>query len=177
MSLSLWNSVDPLFDDFLPLSSRRGGNSNSNSWLSNFHPMQGNQLQMRETKNGYDIEVDLPGIPKDRIKLSIDRNNMIEIDAKEEQKEENENEGVKSVKRTQRQFYRKFSLPKDACKDSLNADFVDGVLTMHLNKLGGGKDEKEDHKKYIDINASSSSSTKGVSSEAGKSTSSKASKN
>ena len=164
MALSLWNNIDPLFDDLMrtpfALNPRRSEvNEPTSSWLSTFHPMQGNQLTMRETKTGYDLEVDLPGIPRDRIKLSIDRNDMIEIDAKEDQKEESEKEGVKTTRRSRRQFYRKFSLPQDACKESLKADFVDGVLSMHLDKLGGGKGDKGE-KKFIDINPSSSSGSK-----------------
>ena len=66
---------------------------------------------MKVTENAYEFSLDVPGVSKENIKISIDnKTDLVEILAEEKSKEENP-EGNTT---THRYYKRSFSLPEDA---------------------------------------------------------------
>lgn len=91
--------------------------------------------QLKETKDNYELEVKMPGIKKDDIKVTLD-NNVLSIiaESKLDEKEEKEEEGVTYFsKRFERFSYnRQFQLPIGV-KD-ISSLYEDGLLKVIMKK-------------------------------------------
>ncbi|WP_297443452.1 Hsp20/alpha crystallin family protein [Sulfurimonas sp.] len=101
----------------------------SNAKLNNLSYPRTN---MQHTDSTYILEFDLAGVPKENIKLSIDENNILNIEGvKKESKKEKENNYVK-----QEIFYGSFKrmiqLPQDIDKDKLKTKYDNGILTITI---------------------------------------------
>ena len=96
------------------------------------------KTDIKEKKDKYIIEMDLPGYAKDNINLELN-NGYLEISAKVE-KEENSDEEEKFVRRER--FYgecsRSFYVGEDVTEDDINAEFKNGTLKIEVPK----KEEK-----------------------------------
>ena len=106
------------------------------------------KTDIRETKDSYIIEMDLPGYSKDNINLSL-KDGYLNISAKVE-KEKNENEESKYVRKER--YYgecsRSFFVGDNLKEEDINAEFKDGILKIDVPK----KEEKpSDETKYIEI--------------------------
>ena len=114
------NSFD-LFDDF---------------FKDDFFKKENNLMKtdIREKKDKYIIEVDLPGCEKENINLKLD-NGYLEISAKTF-KEENDDEDERFVRKER--FYgecsRSFYLGEDITEDDIDAEFKNGILKINLPK-------------------------------------------
>ena len=79
------------------------------------------------------VKVDLPGLSKDEIKISVQDNQLV---LKGEKKKENEVKEENSL-RTERffgSFYRSVRLPSQVDAGKAKAKYVDGVLTLTIPK-------------------------------------------
>lgn len=99
--------------------------------------------------NGKDkvvLNIDLPGLKKEDISVKIeDRVLTIEGERKSENEEKKENFYRKE--RSYGRFQRAFNLSDDVLIDDVNADFIDGVLKLTLEK-----DNTKEELKQITIN-------------------------
>jgi HSP20 family protein len=156
MSLSLWRELDNDFDDFFgghhrhrPLRIFDYGPSASNS-LSKVGSNA--QLGLHETPDGYDITVDVPGVSKENVTVSVDNEkNLVEVIAHQKDENSSDKDGEKRSSRSERYYQRNFTLPLDAKKDSLQAKLDHGVLQLSLKKVKPEEIAK-DKKKLIAIN-------------------------
>lgn len=86
------------------------------------------------------IKVDLPGVKKENISLTVSKDD-IEIKAEAKKVLEKEGKGYYRRERSYKGFYRKIALPAKVIPEKTTADYSDGVLTITLTK------EKEKKKK------------------------------
>ncbi len=96
-------------------------------------------VNIREQEDGWKLELAVPGIPKEKIKIQLE-NNLLTITA--EQTEEKE-----EVKYQRREFgyvsfSRSFTLPEIVNVEGIQAKQEDGVLSLHLPKKMPVKNEK-----------------------------------
>jgi len=95
------------------------------------------RLDVRETPQEVIVAADLPGVPKESIKASVDEDGLLQIRAeKREEKIENEPSGQWTWReRHSGVVQRSIQLPKsiDAGK-AAQAEFKDGVLQLKFNK-------------------------------------------
>lgn len=95
------------------------------------------RLDVRETPQEVIVAADLPGVPKESIRASVDEDGFLQIRAeKREEKTENEPSGQWTWKeRHSGVVQRSIQLPKsvDAGK-AAQAEFKDGVLQLKFNK-------------------------------------------
>ena len=107
------------------------------------------KTDIKETKDNYLIEMDLPGYDKDNINLSL-KDGYLSISAKVE-KEENENEEEKYVRKER--FYgecsRSFYVGDDITEEDIDAEFKNGILKIEIPKKENNQDQKEN--KQIEI--------------------------
>lgn len=87
-------------------------------------------VNVKETDKSYQVEVVAPGFEKTDFKVNIDQN-LLTIEA-EKQKEENE----KQIRReySYRSFKRSFTLDEKIDATSIEASYINGVLTLNLPK-------------------------------------------
>lgn len=93
------------------------------------------KTDIRETKDKYIIDIDLPGFDKENINLSLNKG-YLEISAKVD-KEENNDEEEKYVRKER--FYgecsRSFYVGEDITKEDIQAEFKNGILKIEVPKL------------------------------------------
>jgi HSP20 family protein len=88
---------------------------------------------LRETGDGYIVEMDVPGMSRDDLELTV-LDNVLSIKGERKQSEELKEEGVHRVERRYGTFQRSFEIPGGFDSEHVKADYKDGVLTVHLPK-------------------------------------------
>ncbi len=79
------------------------------------------------------VSAELPGMDKDDIKLSVDNNHLI-IEGEKKIESESREEGCYRVERSWGTFQRSVPLPTGIDVETSQADFKNGVLSVHLPK-------------------------------------------
>jgi HSP20 family protein len=96
-------------------------------------------LDVAETERNYTVQVDLPGIAKDDVKIAIEgRRVSIEAQA-EHNAEQKDGERVIYSERSSTRYARSFTLPSEVDQAESSAKMAHGVLTLTLAKRGAGK--------------------------------------
>ncbi len=91
-------------------------------------------INMAKNKHSqYTIEVDLPGVRKEDIDLSID-GNTLSVSAERCMKEEVKKEDYYHLSSYFGKIARSFTLPESIDKDKLDAEYKDGRLYIRLNE-------------------------------------------
>lgn len=91
------------------------------------------KFDVKETKNSYLIQADLPGLKEEDLDLSIS-GNMLNVSGSREEEKRQEDQRYFTMERSYGEFNRSFSLPEGADPESIKADLKDGVLTIELKK-------------------------------------------
>ncbi len=99
-------------------------------------------VNTREDEKDYKIEVDLPGIKKEDIKVNIDPDNhTLTISGERKFKDEVKKEDYYKIESSYGKFMRTFSLPENVNTDNIDAKTEDGVLHITIPKIE--KEQKE----------------------------------
>ena len=91
------------------------------------------KVDVREEKDGYILEADLPGLTEKDIEVRMENNILSIVSDKKEEKVEKQ-EGYLVRERRGYSFTRSFVLPEDVNREAIDAKFKNGVLTLTLNK-------------------------------------------
>ena len=86
-------------------------------------------VDIRETETGIAVQMELPGIAKKDVDISLD-NHVLTV--RGERHFEGEKERYHRIERTYGKFARSFRLPHDIDGGKVKAGFADGVLTLEL---------------------------------------------
>lgn len=107
------------------------------------------RTDIRETEEGYVIDVDLPGYNKEDIKIDV-TDGYLTINAKMNQEKNDENKG--NYVRRER-FYgecsRSFYVGESVEAEDIKAAFKNGILSLEIPKVD--EEKKLPEKKYIEI--------------------------
>ena len=107
------------------------------------------KTDIRENKDNYVIDVDLPGFDKKDIKIDV-TDGYLTINAKVSN-EANDKEKGKYIRKER--YYgecsRSFYVGEDVKSDDIKASFKNGILSLELPKVEESK--KAPEKKYIEI--------------------------
>jgi HSP20 family protein len=91
-------------------------------------------LDLAETEAGYKVILDLPGVAKQDVNVSVD-GRRVSIEAHGQRSDEkNEGERVIYRERAQTRYARSFTVPQDVDAAQAQARLEQGVLTLHLPK-------------------------------------------
>ncbi len=91
-----------------------------------------------EDKDQYTLKMDLPGIKKEDVKLSLVDGELI-ISGERKQEHEEKDSKYHRIERSFGKYYRSFSLPQKIEADKINAEFRDGQLTITVPKAEEAK--------------------------------------
>ncbi len=119
---TLQERLNKVFDDMFPgaLKSRE-----TNEWIP--------AVDIYETNDAINIEVEAPGMKQEDIKINLENNTLtIYGERKFEKKEENKN--YYRMERSYGSFSRSFLLPENVNVEGIKAKYKDGVLTITLPK-------------------------------------------
>lgn len=109
----------------------------SNEGVSSFVPV----VNTREGESAYHIDVDLPGVKKEEIKVNVEKN-ILTISGERKTKEEVKEEDYYKVETSFGKFSRSFTLPDRSDIEHIEARSTDGVLEVIIPKLEESKDKK-----------------------------------
>lgn len=125
---SLQREIDRLFGEYMPVFGE--GDFEAGVWAPS--------LDLKETDTEYIVKVDVPGIPKDQVTVSLeDQRLTVSGERKEEKKQDNDSRIV--VERSYGSFLRTLALPKAASEKDVDAKMKDGVLTIRVQKSEAAK--------------------------------------
>lgn len=98
------------------------------------------RVDIYENDDNFYLEFDLPGMAKEDIKLSVDKNRVLAVEGTKKQL--NDSEGVNILRNERRygEFWRSFELPDSVDSEKISAKFENGVLTLTIPKIA--KQEK-----------------------------------
>ena len=127
-----------LFDDFdswfdAPVEKRFFGKKNP---LYGKHAKNLMKTDVREKKDSYEVDIDLPGFKKDEIKLELENGYLTISAAKGLDKDETDKKTGKYIRREryagscQRSFY----VGKDVTEEDIKASFKHGILKLTILK-------------------------------------------
>ena len=121
-------SFNSLFEDFFTDIPVLYKNDVSESAWKGFAP-----VNIKETDKNYSLEVVSPGFEKTDFKVNMDQNILtISVEKKNEVKTENEKQVRKEY--SYRSFKRSFTLDEQIDTNNIEANYVNGVLTLNLPK-------------------------------------------
>ncbi len=118
--------------------------SKTDTFKADFVP----SINTREGEYAYHVEVDLPGMSKDDINISVEDNTLV-ISGERDFKDEVKEESYYKVESSFGSFSRSFTLPEEADIENIHAESTDGVLEIIVPKLEEAKVNKV---KKISIN-------------------------
>ena len=108
-------------------------------------------VNVKEDNKQYVIEVAVPGLKKEQVNMSIDKDGYLtlSIENKNEQKDENKKEHYLRREFSYTSYRQSYALPDNVNADKIEANVADGVLKVVLPKVEK-KEEKEDVK-HIEV--------------------------
>lgn len=117
-------SID-LFNSIINYPEKNGGKN----FDADFLPT----VNSREDDKAYYLEVDLPGVKKEDIDLSIEKG-ILTVSGERKSKEEVKEKDYYKIESSYGKFTRSFSLPKKVDENRIEAKTQDGVLELTIPK-------------------------------------------
>ena len=102
------------------------------------------RTDVRETDNGYEIDMDLPGFKKDEITLDLSQGNLT-VSARKSMEKKNEDEKGRMLRqeRYAGSMSRSFYVGDHITEEDIKARFEDGVLRLTVPKKEAKKAEEK----------------------------------
>ncbi|MGV3588432.1 MAG: Hsp20/alpha crystallin family protein [Adhaeribacter sp.] len=136
-----------LMDDFVPptfssMIDRFFQDSvNQRRRMADFNP----QVDACETENGFEIELTLPGLKKEDIKIELQEGRLT-VSGERKFRNEDTNKRYQIIESQYGSFSRSFQLPNNIDPNAINAEFQDGILRLTVPK-----DKQKTQKHQIQI--------------------------
>ncbi len=130
---SLWNmqrEINRMFDDVVG----GGMQDDASTGLSMWTP----PVDIVEHETEYEVKVELPGVRKDDVKITLE-SSVLTIRGEKKQEKEIKEDNLHRIERSYGSFQRSFTLPTTVKSDKIEANYRDGVLTVTLPKAEEAK--------------------------------------
>ena len=106
-----------------------------NFWNNGNHRMQSSvPVNIRETENGFEVDLVAPGLKKEDFKVTMDRGLLTVSFQHEEQAEQKEDGKWLRNEYKCQSFSRSFTIGEGVDTSGINARYIDGVLHLSLPK-------------------------------------------
>lgn len=128
----LWNmqrEINRMFDSFF-----QGGGRDEDFGPGLWTPA----VDIAEQENDYVVKIELPGISKDDVKITLE-SNILTIRGEKKREQDLKEENYHRVERSYGAFQRSFTLPTTVRSDKIDASYKDGILTVLLPKAEEAK--------------------------------------
>lgn len=91
------------------------------------------RADVAETDDAYRLSLDLPGIDRDTLDVTLD-DGTLKISGERRHQSERTDGRVHRVERAHGRFFRSFALGNDVDPDAIEASYDDGVLDVRIGK-------------------------------------------
>ena len=98
--------------------------------MGGFHP----RVDITEDDKNLFVHVELPGMEKDQVKISINEEKMLTIKGEKKSEEKKEDKNYVRTERVFGSFSRSFALPEFTDIEKVDAKFENGVLELAIAK-------------------------------------------
>ncbi len=127
-------SFSSLFNDFFDQTLLNWGNSNFSSTHTSIP-----SVNLKETKDNFEVEVAAPGLEKKDFQITLD-GNYLTISSSKEEKQEHTEPDYKRKEFSYQSFRRTIKLPEDVIDDErIAATYENGLLQLTIPKKGETK--------------------------------------
>jgi HSP20 family protein len=89
-------------------------------------------LNILEKENGFRVELAVPGMIKDNIKIDINKENQFVISAEKKTESEEKQERFLRKEFAYAQFVKTLTLPDDVDKETISASYDNGILAVDI---------------------------------------------
>ncbi len=134
--LGIQKEINRMFENFF-----RGGVDDTDLMATGWKPA----VDIAETADEYVAKVELPGIEKNDIKITME-NNILTIRGEKSQENKEKDVNFHRVERFYGSFQRSFELPGNVRNDKIDAEYKDGILSIRLPKAEEAKAKQIDVK-------------------------------
>ena len=90
-------------------------------------------VDVREDKDAYHIEAELPGFKPENVDVNVD-NGVLTVTAERRYEKRDEEKGYQRVERRYGTFRRSFTLPDSVSPDQIEATLQEGILSVRIPK-------------------------------------------
>jgi len=91
-------------------------------------------VDVLENDKAYEIKANLPGIPKEKVNISVKENQLIISASHEVSKEEKQKDTIIRSERFSGSYQRVISLPDNCDAENIKAKLDNGVLSLNIPK-------------------------------------------
>ncbi len=136
-TLTRWEPMGDLEERLSSLFGRapaRRANGREELTLADWSPL----ADITEDDKEYLIKAELPDVKKEDVKVTVE-NGVLTISGERKFEKEEKKKRYHRVERAYGTFVRSFTLPDDADANNVNAEFKNGVLTVHVGKSESAK--------------------------------------
>jgi len=126
----LRNEMNRMFDNFFSQSTSQDPLQRRNDWRPS--------VDILEHEDAIHLIAELPGVPKDKIKLAT-ANGVLTLSGEKNTPEVKKSDCYHCSERFFGAFERKFSLPTNVDLNKIQADYHDGILKIKLPKTEEAK--------------------------------------
>lgn len=127
--LNMQREINRMFDDFF-----QSDRDESSLLAPNWKPA----VDIVEEDNAYVAKVELPGVSKEDVKISM-QDNVLTIRGEKKAEKKAREGNMHRIERYSGSFQRSFSLPNSVKNDRIEAEFKDGILTITMPKAEEAK--------------------------------------
>ena len=108
--------------------------------VGNFVP----SVDVAEDKDNVLVHVELPGMSKDEVKITVSDDNVLTIRGEKKREKKTEKENYYRLERSFGEFVRSFTLPAEVNGERITATFDKGILSVTLPKLVPAKPKERE---------------------------------
>lgn len=90
-------------------------------------------VDITETADAFELKVELPGIPRENVKVNV-QDGVLSISGERQLEQEDNDRKRHRIERLYGSFVRSFSLPDNVDEQGIAAEYRDGVLLLTLAK-------------------------------------------
>ena len=134
--LNMQREINRMFDSFFRGTSQEDSGLDAASWTP--------AVDVAEQDNAFVVKMELPGVSKDDVKITMQENTLT-VRGEKKQEKESKGSSIHRVERSYGAFQRSFTLPSSVKADKIDASYKDGILSVLLPK------EEEAKPRLIDV--------------------------
>jgi HSP20 family protein len=127
--LNMQREINRMFDDFF-----RSDRDEPVLFESDWKPV----ADITEEGNTYVAKVELPGVSKDDVKITM-QDNVLTVRGEKKAERKSKEANMHRVERYYGSFQRSFALPATVKNDKIEAEYKDGILTVTMPKAEEAK--------------------------------------
>ena len=129
-----WVNMDRMFDDFRTQFEDLFWPMAFEDELIEDMKIRNPPMNIADLGDKYELQVELPGIPKEDINVEVTPNS-IEISAEHEESKEDKDKNWLRKELSGMNYYRSLEIPEEIKSDNIDAEFKDGILRVVLPKV------------------------------------------